>query len=219
MVTVLDADLQEAGSHCTHCLRLVHKATAIARENDPLNSVYCSEDCQLKSKAQSQGLLFYPEPILPPELSEQEPALHAKSQKDFIEFIKTSKKIGPLLVARYSSRQVSFELTKIIPDRDSTHIELPQYVEEGGHPYTLGDHFERLRYVDVNVPEGEDKVVRDVFATAFPGMDQFLTPERHMIMLGKVAYNAIGVCYSGGRDDKVCGTTILSAVLYTDLPW
>ena len=53
IVTVLDKDLQEQGTYCTHCLRLIHKAIAVTAEGDPLNAVYCSKECQAKSKAKT----------------------------------------------------------------------------------------------------------------------------------------------------------------------
>lgn len=69
--------------------------------------------------------------------------------------------------------------------------------------YSLYDHLERLRYLEVEAPEQETKSLRDVFQTALPGLEAFITDERHAMLKGKMAYNAYGVVYNGGRDDKV----------------
>lgn len=71
--------------------------------------------------------------------------------------------------------------------------------------YTLYDHLERLRYLEIEVPEQETNLLRSVFETAIPGLESFITDERHATLKGKMAYNAYGVVYNGGRDDKVRG--------------
>jgi len=35
-----------------------------------------------------------------------------------------------------------------------------------------------------------------------PGLEQFITDERHATLLGKMVYNSYGVCFNGGREDK-----------------
>ncbi|KAI0700788.1 hypothetical protein BC835DRAFT_1404784 [Cytidiella melzeri] len=205
VVAALDADLQEAGTHCTHCLRLVHKGDSVTADNDPLNAVYCSKECQTKSKLQSHRCLFLPEPLLPPEMGSTMD-MHARSggQQAFAKYIKESKRTHPLLVARFAARQIATEIDKLSQQgmKPSDELDLPQLVEKGSPEYALGDHFERLRYVERQVSEDETKVIQGVFSNSLPGLDQFLTDERHGIMLSKVAYNAIGVAFSGGRDDR-----------------
>lgn len=71
--------------------------------------------------------------------------------------------------------------------------------------YSLYDHLERLRYLEVEAPAQETKLLRSVFQTALPGLEAFITDERHATLKGKMAYNAFGVVYNGGRDDKVGG--------------
>lgn len=191
--------------YCTHCLRLIHKASAIEPEGDRLGAVYCSEDCRQKSKAQSHGFLFTSDPVLPTEVLETDPAARAKAQAAFVELLKSSKKVWPLLIARFAARQISFEIKKLLPESniDLELLELPKYFDGPTTSFALADHFERLRYVDVKASEEESNITREVFIASFPGMEQFLTDERYAVMLGKMAYNAFGVCYSGGRDDRV----------------
>ncbi|KAI0346773.1 MAS20-domain-containing protein [Trametopsis cervina] len=204
VVTALDADLQELGTHCTHCLRLVHKGDALTLENDLLGAVYCSKECQAKSKIQSHGCLFLPEPLLPAEFGElPDTKARRNGQEAFAQYIKTTKKTHSLLVARFAARQVASQIAKLTQgDQPLSELDTPNYTEKGSPDYALGDHFERLRYVDVTIPDEEIQVVQGVFSNALPGLEQFLTDERHGIMLSQIAYNAIGVAYSGGRDDK-----------------
>ena len=201
IVTALDSDLQGKGTHCSHCLRHIQKGMAIPPGSDPLGSVYCSKDCQVKSKIQSQNLLFGLESPLPAEIAP--PASNAdrnKAQVAFVDYLKRVKKSFPLLVARFIARQVAVETSKMMPHPGLLTAELP---EVDGGDYTLYDHSERLRYLEMNASEEEMKLLRQVLHTALPGLEQFVTDERHAMLLGKMAYNSYGVCFSGGRDDKV----------------
>lgn len=60
---------------------------------------------------------------------------------------------------------------------------------------------ERLRYLEVKPKEEELPLISAVLEKTLPGLEQFVTEERHATLVGKMLYNAIGV---GSRDDKVC---------------
>jgi mitochondrial import receptor subunit TOM20 len=125
----------------------------------------------------------------------------------FANFVKESKKTWPLLVARFAARQIATEIGKLTQQtspEQAAYLAIPDFLIKGSPAeYALGDHFERLRYVDIEFPEDESKVVQAVFNNSLPGLDEFLTNERYGIMHSKVAYNAIGVAFSGGREDRV----------------
>ncbi|KAH7931323.1 MAS20-domain-containing protein [Leucogyrophana mollusca] len=204
VATVLDADLQRTGTRCTHCFREVQQDTAVRPDSDRLDSVYCSKDCQLKSQTYSQNLLFTLESPLPAEMAPDvgAPAKEDRdaAQKAFAEYLERTGKAAPLLVARFIARQVCSETAKMIP----RGIILPgtePSLTDGGE-YTLYDHVERLRYLEVTPSDEEVKLLRDVLQTALPGLEQFITDERHATFLGKMAYNAYGVSFGSGRDDK-----------------
>ncbi|TFY72894.1 hypothetical protein EVG20_g84 [Dentipellis fragilis] len=202
VVAVLDLDLEGEGTHCSYCLRHIDEGLAIKPDSDLLGSVYCSKDCQVKAKAQSQNILFGSEPPLPAEMipdSVQESSEErTKAQTAFAESIKQSGKSVPLLVARFVGRQVESELAKMAskPSEDAD-VKL----SDGGD-YTLNDHLERLRYLELSDTEDQTKHLREVLSAALPGLEQFITDERQAMLLGKMAYNAYGVCFAGGRDDK-----------------
>lgn len=178
---------------------------AIAPPSDPLKSVYCSKDCQVKSKFQSQGLLFSLEPPVPPVLAlgmpQQDTASREAAQKAFISYINKNTKAVPLLAARFIARQVANESTKLMP---TAGAQPPSDIPDTANGnYTVYDHIERLRYLEVNAPEEEIKILSQVLSAALPGLEQFITEERHATLLGKMAYNSYGVCFSDGRDDRV----------------
>lgn len=208
IVTALDWDLQELGSHCSHCLRLLHKATAITPEGDRLNATYCSKECQVKAEAQYHNLLFGLAPLLPPEIDVGAPLapkeLRDKAQQEFTDHLKAHKKTMSVLAAKYVTRQITIETAKMVIHTSPAATDAPQLTVDNSPEYGIADHLERLRYVDVTVPENETKLICAVFGAALPGLEQSLNDERHATTLGKVAYNAIGICYSGGRDDRVC---------------
>src|SRR6202034_1962282 len=105
------------------------------------------------------------------------------------------------LVARFIARQVALETANMIQDSAVTiSSDIP---EADGVRYTLYDHIEKLRYLEVVAPEEEMKLLCGVLQTALSGLEQFVTSERHATLLGKMRYNMYGVCFGNGRDDKV----------------
>jgi mitochondrial import receptor subunit TOM20 len=117
-----------------------------------------------------------------------------------VKYIKDKAKAVPLLVAKCIARQVAAEIHKMLPNPPPNINDIPE-ADEG--EYSLHDHIERLRYLEMTAPEEEVKLLRDVFRNALPGLEHFVTDERHATLLGKMAYNSYGVCFGGGRNDKV----------------
>lgn len=110
MVAVLDHDLQETGTYCTLCLRSVDPENVFIPPVDRFNSVYCSTDCETRSKHQSQNLLFGRDSVLPPTLLPLGDIPGAAENRNaaqtaFVDYLKSNKKTFPLLVARFAARQ------------------------------------------------------------------------------------------------------------------
>ncbi|KAG2156380.1 hypothetical protein DEU56DRAFT_867816 [Suillus clintonianus] len=204
IVAVLDADLQGKGTHCSYCLRQVQN-DPIRPKSDRLHSIYCSSDCETQHKAHSQTLLFTLEPPLPaamsPEMGGTLREERDNAQKAFVEYLIETKKAAPELVARFVARQVSAETAKMLPRGIIPGVASEPVLTDGGE-YSLYDHLERLRYLEVNPADHETRVLKDVLQTALPGLEQFLTDERHATFVGKMSYNAYGVYFGEGRDDK-----------------
>jgi import receptor subunit TOM20 len=76
----------------------------------------------------------------------------------------------------------------------------------GSPEYTFYDHVERLRYMAVNQTEMillEHNLLADVLKKAVEGLEELVELEKYLVMKGRIAYNAIGVAFGEGRDDRV----------------
>ncbi|KAJ3754171.1 hypothetical protein EV360DRAFT_96701 [Lentinula raphanica] len=213
IVAALDSDLQAAGTHCSYCLRSLEPSMSIKSPESPaFETVYCSAACQSSAKSQHHSLLFTLERPLPQEIP-SEPITsekldeRRKAQAQFATYLKTEANghAAPLLVARFIARQVNSELSKLITqtaNAPSTTSGETDYTDADGGEYLLADHFERLRYVDMTPPKDSLKLLTAVLDSAMPGLDALATEERYATLLGKMAFNAYGVFYDGGRDGK-----------------
>ncbi|KIK82048.1 hypothetical protein PAXRUDRAFT_14928 [Paxillus rubicundulus Ve08.2h10] len=224
VVTALDTDLQGKGTHCSYCLRGIEKGMAICPESDRFSSVYCSKDCQIKARTYSQGLLFTLDSALPQDMATEPSGLsheaRDRAQAAFAEYLTNLGRAGPELVARFIARQVAVETAKIMPPQLlATPGASGNPVTTDGGDYTLYDHLERLRYLEVTAPAEETNLLKAVLQLALPGLEQFVTEERHASYLGGMAYNAFGVCYGGGRDDKPSPTARPEDVEKTRTPY
>jgi import receptor subunit TOM20 len=205
VVAVLDADLEGSGKYCSHCLRELQESDSSTihppEDVNALGSSYCSEECFNTSKAQSTSLLFTLESPLPPELPAVEDIddeARKGAQAKFVEYVKSERRVGPLLIARFIARQVAVETAKLAKKEPPKKVNDFTTADEGD--YMLVDHMERLRLLDVEPSEEELPLIADVLQKTLPGLEQFVTKERYATLAGKMSYNAIGV---GSRDDKV----------------
>lgn len=174
-------------------------------ESDRLGSIYCSETCQTRHGIQSQDLLFSDRSPLPAEIAVDLPQAavedRPKTQDALAKFWRESGSSGLLLVARLVALQVIAELAKALPTAGDMKAQLPEL--SINDQYTVYDHFERLRFIDVDVPEEEFQTLRSLLLATLPFLEDAHTDERHGMFRGKIAYNAIGIYFGEGRDNKV----------------
>ncbi|KIK67618.1 hypothetical protein GYMLUDRAFT_215760 [Collybiopsis luxurians FD-317 M1] len=216
LVAALDSDLQAAGTYCTQCLRAVEPSMSIKSPESPaFEAVYCSAACQIAAKSRYHSLLFTLDRPLPPHIPMEDVTPdkleeRRKAHTQYADYLKTKANghAAPLLVARFIARQVALEMNKLIPDTssDSAASAFPDYTDADGGDYLLADHFERLRYVEVTPPKEELELLTNVLETVLPGLNSFVTDERYATLVAKMAYNAFGVYYDGGRADKPAGS-------------
>ncbi|XP_006456742.1 hypothetical protein AGABI2DRAFT_195752 [Agaricus bisporus var. bisporus H97] len=204
VVAVLDADLESSGKYCSHCFRELQdsdsSAIRLSEDVNSLGSSYCSEECLNNSKIQSTSLLFTLESPLPPELPTSEDIDNEgrkAAQAKFVEYLQKEKRAGPLLVARFISRQVAVETAKLV--KKDAPMQSNDFTTADGGDYMLVDHMERFRYLEVQPKEEELPLIANVLQKTLPGLEQFVTKDRYTTLVGKMLYNAIGV---GSRDDK-----------------
>ena len=166
----------------------------------------------IASQNQSHRLLFssepplpaeFPVPPIPPEVQEARRAAQIK----FVEFLKKENRASPLLLARFVARQITAELQKTIEmsSNNKNNVVEDDFTDSDGtdHGYGIGDHMERLRYLEIAPDKKEIALLSNVLQLALPGLEGFVLEERYAILSGKMAYNAFGVSYNGGRDDRV----------------
>ncbi|KAJ8087027.1 mitochondrial import receptor subunit tom20 [Marasmius tenuissimus] len=208
IVGALDLDIQQAGTHCSHCMRTLDLDNLIKVSEDPLAAVYCSEKCQLDAKGQYHSLLFTTDRPLPADIP-TEPITPAqldarrKAQTEWVEYIKKKGHTSPLLVGLFIARQVGLETAKLIPGASTPKgQESEDFVDAENGEYLLADHLERLRFLEVEPPKEEVDLMTSVLQTVLPGLESFVTEERYATLLGKMAYNAYGVSFGLGRDDR-----------------
>ena len=155
----------------------------------------------------SQGILFTLEPPLPEQLI-PEAANLSKDERDraqaaFAVYIQKSGKAALELMARVIARQVSIETAQMITSMGHSPLANANVMLTDGGDYTFNDHLERLRYLDVPAFEEGGKLFKTILQLAIPGLEHLATEERLSVYLGTMVYNAFGVCFDGGRDDKV----------------
>lgn len=167
----------------------------------------------IASQNQSHRLLFssdpplpaeFPVPPSPPEVQEARRVAQIK----LAEFLRKENRGSPLLLARFVARQVTAEMQKMIEtttsDTKKNNVK-HDFTDSDGtdHDYGIGDHMERLRYLETVPNKEEIALLSDVLQLALPGLEGFVLDERYAILSGKMTYNAFGVSYNGGRDDRV----------------
>ena len=122
-------------------------------------------------------------------------------QASYVEYLKASGKAAPLLAGCFVARQIHGETIKLVPGTEHKSSTRSFTGDDG--EYGLGDHMERLRFVDVTALPEDTTLLANVLGAAVPDLEHFITDERMSLLLGRMAYNAYGVCYGGGRDDRV----------------
>ena len=174
---------------------------------------YCSKACMIASQNQSHRLLFSSEPPLPAEFpvppSPPEVRVARRAaQIELVEFLKKENRASLLLLARFVARQVTAEMQKLAPpvNKKNNVVENNDFTDSDGtdHGYGIGDHIERLRYLETVPDKKEVALLSNVLQLALPGLEGFVLEDRYAILSGKMTYNAFGVSYNGGRDDRVC---------------
>lgn len=152
-------------------------------------------------------MYFGLEPVLPPDLDMGMSAMTTEkrdaAQNAYIEWRKAKAKQANILGARFVAKQVALETQKMSKDKAGPLAKEIEQMADGKDLYAISDHIERLRFVEGHVTDEEVKLLREVLGSALPGLEQSILEDKHAILVGKMSYNAIGVCPNGGRDDKV----------------
>ncbi|KAJ7129224.1 hypothetical protein C8R44DRAFT_776214 [Mycena epipterygia] len=209
MLTCLDYDLQLAGSHCTHCLREIQPSLGSLplTSSASTKSAFCSKPCQVASKTQWHSFLFTLDPPLPAvlELSQITPTaaeLEARrsAQAQLVAYLNKDKRVGTMLLAKFIARQLTASNTKTTGKRP------PDYAEADSGEYRIEDHVERWSTGSASPPPEEYPLLLTLLHTTLRGLEAFLNEDSHKKLLGKMVFNAFGVCFGGGRHNRPAST-------------
>lgn len=154
-------------------------------------------------------MLFGREPVLPPELdpgvvgNTTDTDAREAAQTAYVEWLKAKAGQANVLGARFVAKQIAHETSKLVKDKHNALQAEAALLADGGELYSVSDHMERLRFVEGNVTDEEVKLLQTVFGAALPGLEQSVNEERLAVLVGKMAYNSIGITPDGGRDEKV----------------
>ncbi|CAJ0915764.1 19753_t:CDS:10 [Entrophospora sp. SA101] len=170
LASALDPNL-ESGDFCSYCFKTISVGLEFTDGNDLFEAIYCSKLCMEKAMSEYATLLF---------TSTGSTGSDSKEAK-LAELVKLGNVKYPLMIARFLARMVYEETQKVASG-----------IEE---EYTTWDHIERLRYLDVPATSKEEKeinLLKELFAAKVPGMEEFISEERYMVLKGKFTYNAYG---------------------------
>ncbi|KAI0751552.1 MAS20-domain-containing protein [Daedaleopsis nitida] len=201
VVSALDADLEAQGTNCSYCFRSLQDATPVVSENHKLASVFCSQECQVKANYSWLNMYFEIAEQGGMDMLPQEP--RSAAQDAYVQWQKTKAKQANVLAARFSAKLIALETQKLIENKTGPlATELAEMDDDSKATYSIQDHVERLRFTEGNVTDEEVKLIRNVFGAVLAGLEQTILEDKHAILVGKMSYNAIGVCPHGGRSDK-----------------
>lgn len=217
LIAALTFAAHTSGLYCGYCFKKSERSSHTAFEPDALRSVFCSQKCNLRAKLQTENFLFGEGSALPlgvdDEPSHEAKADRREAQDAYIDLWKESGKAGVMIAARITALQVNAEIIKVVPNADALKDEFPRlcFVND----YSISDHMERLRYIDLDIPKGELRGLHHLLATTFPALIASHTDERHTVLRGKVAYNAIAVTGSDS-DEKVWNSSQTDQERFSD---
>ncbi|CAG8572072.1 469_t:CDS:2, partial [Racocetra persica] len=170
IASALDPDF-ETGDYCSYCLKEL-SGDPISDDTDLFEAVYCSKTCHEKAMSEYATLLF----------TNRDKNDTESKESQLVHLVKSGNVKYPLMIARFLAKMVHEETQKVITGEE----------EE----YSTWDHIERLRFL--NVPSNdretnEIKLLRELFAAKVPGMEEFISEERYLMLKGKLMYNSFGI--------------------------
>ncbi|CAG8673056.1 13606_t:CDS:2 [Dentiscutata erythropus] len=170
IASALDPDL-ETGDYCSYCLKEL-SGDPINDDTDLFEAVYCSKTCHEKAMSEYATLLF----------TNRDKTGKESKESQLVHLVKSGNVKYPLMIARFLAKMVHEETQKVITGEE----------EE----YSTWDHIERLPLLNVppnDKETNEIKLLRELFAAKVPGMEEFISEERYLMLKGKLMYNSFGI--------------------------
>ncbi|ORZ33816.1 hypothetical protein BCR44DRAFT_1191285 [Catenaria anguillulae PL171] len=168
------------GSHCSHCLAYIPPTSTTKLTSTKSGSTFCTPACESAAWSAYESLLYGDESAAlgAPTSPTSTATVIAAAQQ----LARSGAQI-PLTMVRFLAQMVKEDMAKAADPNPS-------------EAFGAWDHIERLKYLELS-PTDEDehnmKVLREVLGAKVPGLDEFLTEERYMMLKGKFLYNQVAV--------------------------
>lgn len=160
----------EGKNYCHFCLKEIVSEDSKVPCSKCTHVVFCSTECKVSASQEFHDVLCTKDTE---GTSGPERSLHMYTQ--------TTRNVVPEMLAKFLVRMV-FEAS-----------------QNSGVEYNSFDHMERLRYLEVSLSAEEEKemeLVKGALGSNIPGIDEFITEERFLLMKGRLLYNLYGVSTS-----------------------
>ncbi|KAF9963227.1 hypothetical protein BGZ65_005067 [Modicella reniformis] len=160
----------EGKNFCHYCLKQIVNEESKVPCSKCTQAVFCSVECKVSASQEFHDVLCTKDLEY---ASSPEHSLHA--------YTKTTRKLVLEMLAKF----------------------LVMMVHEGSQnsrpEYSSFDHMEQLRYLGISSSEEEEKemeLLKGALGSNIPGIDEFITEERYLLMKGRLLYNIYGISTS-----------------------
>ncbi|KAF9357201.1 hypothetical protein BGX26_004074 [Mortierella sp. AD094] len=173
VISSLDPSL-EGKDFCHYCLKEIADEESKVPCSKCTQVVFCSQNCKTSASQEFHDILCTKDSD---DVSSPERSLHEDTKK--------TRNLTPEMLAKF--------LVKMVHEESLN----------SGAEYNSFDHMERLRYLEIQPSaeiEKEMELLKVALGSNIPGIDEFITEERYLLMKGRLLYNIYGV--STGLENK-----------------
>ncbi|KAI7819853.1 MAS20 protein import receptor-domain-containing protein [Gamsiella multidivaricata] len=167
----------EGKDFCHYCLKQIVDEASKVPCSKCTQVVFCTEDCRKSAAQEFHDILC---------TKDSEDA--SSPERSLREYTKTTRNLVPEMLAKF--------LVKMVHEESLN----------SGAEYNSFDHMERLRYLEITATAEEEKemeLLKVALGSNIPGIDEFITEERYLLMKGRLLYNLYGVSTSLNVDHDV----------------
>ncbi|KAI8970522.1 MAS20 protein import receptor-domain-containing protein [Pilobolus umbonatus] len=181
LISALTPELE--GSYCNYCM----KKTEVRVECTNCDVVgFCSEKCQQEATSKYHQFLCINNKL--------ENYNKEDSSTKFLNYIRENNGKYPSMIAEFLSGMVAEEV-----ERNKLGKEAPSY--------SSWDHIERFKSEELTGTETykeEATMIKEVLSSKVPGIEEFLTDEIYLLLMGKLKDNAFSIPVNEGADKSYC---------------
>ncbi|KAF9937490.1 hypothetical protein BGZ67_001223 [Mortierella alpina] len=177
VISALEPSL-EGKDFCHYCLKQIVPEESKVPCSKCTRVVFCSGECQQTAAEEFHDILCAK------DIDEGA----ATAVQELQDYTKATRKLVPEMLAKF--------LVKMVYEESLNR----------GEEYNSFDHMERLRYLDVPATADEEKeieLLKVALGSNIPGIDEFITEERYLVMKGRLLYNIYAISSSLDADRDI----------------